>query len=791
MNSFLGKTLGILAFLTLLNFWPVLIGRIPFPARIVTQFPPWESVRGPESHPFRYAELGDLATQFYPWKSFLHDSIRRGTLPLWNSHQLLGAPFQSEPQTGLFYPLNVLYYVLPTSMAWSLGFLLRTILIGLFTALFLRSLGSGTLGAATAAIVFAFCGFITAFQGRPHVDTSLWLPLVCLGIDRLQRKLDARSVVLAGVALALPVLAGHVENAAHVAIVAALFFLYRWLWASPGEGTGPSQRPRFLALFAAAGFLALALASVQMLPTLEWIGLLGRTIHKAWTARPSAEILTLVSRDLRANPNSAGIAIPEGAGYAGMLTLLLAPLALLNRNRRDAIFFGVLVAASLQVVYGWGPLYWLSRHVPVVQAIPNGRLLVVADFGLAVLAGLGVSALAQMVGSDPRRRPNASWWLLPACASLLCAAGVGFLQSRSGMPVPSAGGPAGDYSWLQGPRASAGFLLASGALIAWAVSGHLRPRRFALLVVGLLSADLVTATYGYIPFVEAREIFPPAPLFDFLRRQGPERGRVASVDITYGANFEMMYGLESPGGYDILLRRTARILSTVCPPGDAAYLNSGMVVKPGRILDLMNIRYLVATTWNASAGALAARPDRFSRVFTEGSVRVFENRSALPRAFLVPASRAEVLADDEEQFARVSDPAFDPERSVVLSERPALGADHDGLAGKRPTAGISASDRRINEIDLVADVAEPSLIVVSEAHYPAWNALVDGKKAPVLRADYAFLAAALSPGHHTVRFTCAPKTFRVGAFLSGSALLICLALCTTGRNRRKADRTDP
>ena len=51
-------------------------------------------------------------------------------------------------------------------------------------------------------LIFAFCGWVTTFQTRPHLDTSLWLPLVLLSIDRLQRKADGVSVSLAGVAFA-------------------------------------------------------------------------------------------------------------------------------------------------------------------------------------------------------------------------------------------------------------------------------------------------------------------------------------------------------------------------------------------------------------------------------------------------------------------------------------------------------------------------------------------------------------------------------------------------------------
>ena len=39
---------------------------------------------------------------------------------------------------------------------------------------------------------------------------------------------------------------------------------------------------------------------------------------------------------------------------------------------------------------------------------------------------------------------------------------------------------------------------------------------------------------------------------------------------------------------------------------------------------------------------------------------------------------------------------------------------------------------------------------------------MDGVKAPVIRANYAFMAVPVAQGNHTVRFEFAPNSFRVG-----------------------------
>ena len=63
----------------------------------------------------------------------------------------------------------------------------------------------------------------------------------------------------------------------------------------------------------------------------------------------------------------------------------------------------------------------------------------------------------------------------------------------------------------------------------------------------------------------------------------------------------------------------------------------------------------------------------------DGEVQIYENKTALPRAFVVP--RAETLPPAE-ILARMSDPAFDP-RAAVLIEQPAL----PGFEATAPAGG--------------------------------------------------------------------------------------------------------
>src|SRR5262249_27056317 len=121
-------------------------------------------------------------------------------------------------QSALFYPANFLYYVLPMPLAWSIGFIIRRVLAAFFTALLLRRIGGTAAGAIAAGMMFAFCGFLTAWQGQSMSDGAIWLPLICYSVVRTHDEPTARSMTIAAFAFAMPVLAGHPETAAHLTL---------------------------------------------------------------------------------------------------------------------------------------------------------------------------------------------------------------------------------------------------------------------------------------------------------------------------------------------------------------------------------------------------------------------------------------------------------------------------------------------------------------------------------------------------------------------------------------------
>ena len=54
---------------------------------------------------------GDLVPFLYPNFHFAAETLKRGIIPLWNPHLYSGIPFAADPQSGLFYPINLLVFL--------------------------------------------------------------------------------------------------------------------------------------------------------------------------------------------------------------------------------------------------------------------------------------------------------------------------------------------------------------------------------------------------------------------------------------------------------------------------------------------------------------------------------------------------------------------------------------------------------------------------------------------------------------------------------------------------------
>jgi hypothetical protein len=144
---------------------------------------------------------------------------------------------------------------------------------------------------------------------------------------------------------------------------------------------------------------------------------------------------------------------------------------------------------------------------------------------------------------------------------------------------------------------------------------------------------------------------------------------------------------------------------------------------------------------------------------------------------LVTAGQQPVFMDDQSALNALSGTNTDLRRTVILplEARAAISASRAEDAAVRVT--IYANEK----ISIQTDCRSPGTVVISQTYYPAWRAYVDGQPEKIWRANCAFQAVQVPPGHHELRLVYRDSAFLVGAIFSGIGLLSCIGIWLTGR----------
>src|SRR5438045_8620004 len=121
----------------------------------------------------------DYAVFGYPLAHYHREAFWRGEIPLWNPLNASGIPYVAQWNTMVFYPLSLIYLLLP--LPWSLGWfcLFHLFLAGLGMYYLASRWTNDRLAASVAGIVFAFNGLTVAFLIWSNNLAALgWLPWV-------------------------------------------------------------------------------------------------------------------------------------------------------------------------------------------------------------------------------------------------------------------------------------------------------------------------------------------------------------------------------------------------------------------------------------------------------------------------------------------------------------------------------------------------------------------------------------------------------------------------------------
>ncbi len=538
----LAVALALLAIPTLLIGPALRPSRAFFPADLLVQMEPWRSQVSKVPQTPWDALVWDGIAEYYPWRQFAAESLRAGHVPLWNPYQFCGTPFVANGQSAVFYPLNLIFWLLPTAAAFAWSAWLHLLLAGWFAYLFLRrAAGIGRLGALAGAVVWQANSFTVAWLHLPTTLCTLtWLPLALLFCDRALLTGRMRYALAAGLALGLSYLGGHPQAFLYAGLLTAAYLLARGLTLlirhykeQPG-----SAAPALLSMVLTAVVvpaLALGLASVQLLPTLDFLPL----THRSFTPGPQS-YLAFLQRSLQpaqltsfllphplGHPNLGSYIGPENyAEYTLYLGLVGAALALwggLFVRTWHARF--LLAAGGVALLLALGT----SLNSPLYQWLPGwartggpAHVGVLAVFCFSLLAGIGLDGLAR----EPRFLPRAVWAGLLALLGFLAVQWVIGACASPELAERSLALPSQLHSEL--------IRVLVLAAVALAMVLLLRAPRYALLLqIGLvvvLAVDLLLAARGHL------HIVPRSWVYAESADLKPSAGRVLANAVDWPLN---------------------------------------------------------------------------------------------------------------------------------------------------------------------------------------------------------------------------------------------------------------
>lgn len=709
------------------------------------------------------SQLGtDFLTKQWPNAMYVVQAWRRWhEVPLWRTAAMGGVPIIGNPSMLLAYPPYWLIVLLPVSRALALYFALHLVWAGWGTyGLARRVIDLAPGGALLAALTFALSAKVIAHIGGGHVDVVAaisWLPWLWWAVNGLARQPSLFSV--AGAALAATGQAlTHLPTLWLSALLAGCWWLYVRL-----ADRGPSVFRRWLMSMVAGGtalVLALGLSAVQLAPMLELLPLTTRaSLTLSGACRGSLPVPTLIGTVL-----PTALAFPEWVVYVGVVALALAPASWMAQRAVTGweflialILLGTLFSVGCATPF-FRLLYWVLPGLSWLR-VP-ARMMFLVQLGCALLAGVGWEAVWLAEGKERTRL--AAWWI---ALVLVVAIGAAWTHWLPGLVAVPLGG------------------LAVAMLTASVLVGSFRFRKVRERALPVLAALALLEALALSPQLLAREresaLTDATPVVDFLASR-PGRFRVYSPSGVVSLVESVVYGVETVDGNDpFQLEHYVRWANAAAGCDSQGYSvrvptctgqefapATGVEAQPDDVLlGVGNARYLVIvsdfTQWPGP-------------IWRSGSVRVYENPSALPRAFVVPT--AVETFDDARALSilRSRGPA-----QVATVAEPYEFASSSGGAYR----SADVVSRTSNTIEVRADGA--GWLVLSEVWSPGWRAAVDGAEARVYRTDVAFCGLPLSDGPHTVRFEYAPSGWVWGRWITLGALVAIVVAVAVGLWRRR------
>ncbi|MBZ5513336.1 MAG: YfhO family protein [Acidobacteriia bacterium] len=362
----------------------------------------WRAVFTPAMFFYR-----DVFNYSYPHARFIQQACRQGFLPYWNPYLNFGEPVLANPNFLFFYPSTLLLIALPIDLGYVLHYVLHYMLAAVGAYGLARRWGLSRAAAFFAGFIFAFNGPMLSLGNLyNHMAAAAWIPWALLLTDKAVRSSSRRPWILLAVVFALQFLAAEPFTLIATFALSLAYALFQ------DAATPTRSVRRVLVAFFFVGVLMVALAAVQLLPSLSLLSTSRRGIEglpfnetTSWSFHP-LHMLEMVIPNFFGSPISSATIwslvlsnrnMPYYASlFVGFIPLFLALAGWALGKDRRRTFAGVAALVLLVLSFGrftpvFAFVYLLLPPLALVRF--PAKLLIPMLLLVSLLAGMGLDIL--------------------------------------------------------------------------------------------------------------------------------------------------------------------------------------------------------------------------------------------------------------------------------------------------------------------------------------------------------------------------------------------------------------
>lgn len=740
--------------LIIIFFLPPLInGKVPIPAdSILGLYHPWRDASydgyNPEKFPVKNPLITDPVLQTYPWRNLVIKNIKEGNLPFWNPYSFSGQPLLANVQSSSFQILNILFWVFPFKVAWSLTVILSAVFTSLFMYLFLRSLKLSNTSSAFGAFVMPFTGFFVSWlTWGTIVTTAMWLPLILLSINKLQVKISPWWFLVLIFASSQSILSGHWQATFYIFLAVVLYLAFLFT---------NTRKAQIVIVSCFSIFLGILISAPQLLPSIEFINFSARSIDQGYSPQrtdwflPTQNLVQLVAPDFFGNPatyNYWGVwNYAEFASFIGLITLVFVIIGIFKKSQ-DTRFFLILASISVALALA-NPISKVPflLKLPYISSMQPSRIIFLFTFSMIVLSSFGLENFLKK--NLKKEIIISSTFLLSILLILL----VYSLTLKNLFPeVNSIDAANVAFKNLIFP------IVVILTFLIFIIFGYYLkiPQKVLILGIFILTAvELFRFGYKFTPFTKINLVFPSTESLEFLKKQElPFRVMTTDRRIMH-PNSSSVYGIESIDGYDPLyLKNYGQFVSVIQSHNPYANIGSfNRIVTPQKLdsplINLLNVKYILSFDEISETN--------FVKVFEEGITKIYQNKNVIPRAFFVN----EVIKVDtsESEFSKLLSVDIDLTKTAT-SQKYSFGKQNNNNS-------VEFDNYQDQSLSLIASTDKEAPLVLTNIHYPGWKAFVDEKIVQIMPVDFMFQSIMVPPGTHQVEFKFRPQSFYNGVYLA-------------------------